>query len=120
VSDGSTLLLSKDQPLIETISATVDLSHPRAPAGPPSQGGVDDPGDQPAHKTASPTAKSEGKGVRRAAGLGIQAGSFLGLMLSARNRSSGNGLTDVQVRGHGAAPWHLEGELQLLKENLVG
>eukprot|EP00775_Hariotina_reticulata_P006333 gene6333-6567_t len=89
MADGSAP--STDQPIIETISATVDPTD-RAPAGPHRHAG-DDTRDQ-APKT---TAANQGKGVRRAAGLGIQPGSFLGLMLSARNRASGNHLTDVQV-----------------------
>eukprot|EP00879_Flechtneria_rotunda_P008524 GHRR01008931.1.p1 GENE.GHRR01008931.1~~GHRR01008931.1.p1 ORF type:complete len:336 (+),score=98.92 GHRR01008931.1:1224-2231(+) len=86
---------ASETPLVETISATVN---PSAAATNPQANGT----SPQVNGSADGHAKTESIGdvrayVKRSPGMGVSPGSFLGLMLSARDRSSGSKLTDPSL-----------------------
>lgn len=66
----------------------------KAAAGTPKFSAADSPAPPPAPAAAAP---SPAAGQRQGPGQGVAPGSFLGLMLAARDKKTGQELTDLQV-----------------------
>lgn len=94
-------ILDTSMRLISQWRAAHHPQQPDTPAGTTNGAAANGAANGAAHGGSGPLAADEDQKAKRTPSrisAGVAPGSFLGLMLDARDRTSGEGLTDIQVR----------------------